>query len=142
MSNFVVRPAVRADRHHIWRLSQELATSFVPQQRMFDTSFDTLVAAPSDLLLVADLPTHGVVGYVLASQHLTFFANRPVAWVEELIVDQQARNRGVGRALMSAVEQWARSLGAAYVSLATRRAAPFYTAIGYQESATFFRKLV
>jgi GNAT superfamily N-acetyltransferase len=138
----VVRPAAAADRHHIWRLTRELAVSFVPQRQVFDASFAALLAAPGNLLLVADSPTQAVVGYVLASQHMTFFANGPVAWVEELIVDQQARNRGAGRALMSGVEDWARSLGAAYVSLATRRAATFYTAIGYEESAAFFRKLL
>jgi GNAT superfamily N-acetyltransferase len=140
--DFVVRLAAAADRHRIWRLAQELAASFVPQRLVFDASFDALLAAPSDLLLVAVSPTQGVVGYVLASHHMTLFANGPVAWVEELIVDQRARNRGAGRALMSGVEDWARSLGAAYVSLGTRRAATFYTAIGYEESAAFFRKLL
>ena len=142
MPDFVVRPAATADRHRIWRLTQELAASFVPQRLVFDTSFDALLAAPYHLLLVADSPTQDVVGYVLASHHLTFFANGPVAWVEELIVDQRARNCGAGRALMSGVERWARSLGAAYVALATRRAATFYAAIGYEESAAFFRKLL
>ncbi|AKN16609.1 GCN5-like N-acetyltransferase [Mycobacterium haemophilum DSM 44634] len=142
MSDLVVRRAVAADRHRVWQLTQEFATSFVPQRLVFDTSFDVLLAAPCNLVLVADSPTQGVVGYVLTSHHPTLFANGPVAWVEELIVDQRARHRGAGRALMSGVEHWARSLGAAYVSLATRRAASFYAAIGYEESATFFRKLL
>jgi GNAT superfamily N-acetyltransferase len=142
LPDLVVRPAAAADRDHIWRLAQTLAVTFVPQRRVFDTSFGVLLAAPGNLLLVADSPTVGVVGYVLASHHLTFFANGPVAWVEELIVDPRARNGGAGRALMSGVEDWARSLGAAYVSLATRRAGNFYAAIGYEESAVFFRKLL
>jgi GNAT superfamily N-acetyltransferase len=142
VADFAVRPAVAADRHRIWRLAEELAASFVPQRPVFEASFAALLAAPSSALLVADSPTQGVVGYVLASYHMTFFANGPVTWVEELIVDQQVRRGGAGRALMSGVEDWARSLGAAYVSLATRRAATFYTAIGYEESAAFFRKLL
>jgi GNAT superfamily N-acetyltransferase len=142
MPDLVVRPAAAADRRHVWQLTQELAVSFVPQRLVFDTSFDAVLAAPSNLLLVADSPPQGVVGYVLASHHMTLFANGPVGWVEELVVDQRARNRGVGRTLMSGVEDWARSLGIAYVSLATRRAATFYTAIGYEESAAFFRKLL
>src|SRR5437763_6613034 len=70
----VVRPAAAADRHHIWRLTRELAVSFVPQRHVFDASFDAVLAAPGNLLLVADSPTQAVVGYVLASHHLTFFA--------------------------------------------------------------------
>jgi hypothetical protein len=43
---------------------------------------------------------------------------------------------------MDAVETWARDRGAAYVSLATRRASEFYLALGYDESAVFFRKML
>ena len=32
--------------------------------------------------------------------------------------------------------------GGQHLALATRRAAPFYRALGYQESATYFRKLL
>ena len=40
---------------------------------------------------------------------------------------------------MTAAEQWARSIGAAYLALATRRAAAFYAALGYEDSAVYFR---
>lgn len=43
---------------------------------------------------------------------------------------------------MSAFERWAAAEGCALVALATRRAAPFYRAIGYEESAVYFRKLL
>ena len=35
-----------------------------------------------------------------------------------------------------------RASGAAYVALATRRAGAFYDALGYQESATYFKKIL
>jgi GNAT superfamily N-acetyltransferase len=60
----------------------------------------------------------------LATSHLAFHANAPVAWVEEVMVAAPARGTGVGRQLMAAAESWARSIGAAYAALATRRAAP------------------
>lgn len=44
--------------------------------------------------------------------------------------------------LMSAFERWAAAHGCALAALATRRAAPFYLAIGYQESATYLRKVL
>jgi GNAT superfamily N-acetyltransferase len=86
------------------------------------------------------LTTASIVGYLLASSHLTFLANGPVVWVEEVMVDWPARGSGVGRQLMDAAETWARDQGAAYVSLASRRAGEFYLALGYEESATFFKK--
>lgn len=72
----------------------------------------------------------------------TFFANARVAWVEEVMVTEAARRRAVGTALMAQAEGWAREQDAAYISLATRRAANFYDALGYEDSATFFRKLL
>jgi len=43
---------------------------------------------------------------------------------------------------MAAFEAWAAEHGCALVALATRRAAPFYRALGYEESAAYFRKLL
>jgi GNAT superfamily N-acetyltransferase len=90
--------------------------------------------------IYAETPQLGIVGYLLANSHLTFLANGPVAWVEEIMVDQQVRRTGVGRALMEAAEDWSRAINAAYMALATRRAGDFYLALGYQHSAVFYKK--
>ena len=50
------------------------------------------------------------------------------------------RGQGTGRALMTAFERWAARHGCALVALATRRAVPFYRALGYEGSAIYFRK--
>ena len=47
-----------------------------------------------------------------------------------------------GRALMDGFEEWAAQRDCALVALAARRAAPFYRALGYEESAVYFRKLL
>ena len=137
-----VRPAVPGDRDQIWPLVCQFATSFEPERDVFDDSFDALIARGDTLLAVAELSTGVIVGYALTSSHLALFANGSVAWVEELMVEPDRRRRGVGAALMQEAEEWARGQGAAYVALATRRAADFYRAIGYRESATYFRKSV
>jgi hypothetical protein len=41
---------------------------------------------------------------------------------------------------MESFEAWAHSRGARFVALATRRAGAFYSALGYEESAAYFRK--
>lgn len=56
------------------------------------------------------------------------------------MVDEQSRRIGVGRQLMRGAEEWATSAGAAYIALATRRADQFYRAMGYEDSAVFFRR--
>ena len=43
---------------------------------------------------------------------------------------------------MDAFERWATAQGCALVALATRRAAPFYRALGYEESAAYSRKVL
>ena len=63
-------------------------------------------------------------------------------WVEEITVKKPVRRRGVGKALMENFEEWSRSRGNKLVALAIRRATAFYASIGYEESATFFRKLL
>ena len=41
-----------------------------------------------------------------------------------------------------AFESWAAAERCALVALATRRAAPFYRALDYEDSATYFRKVL
>jgi GNAT superfamily N-acetyltransferase len=60
--------------------------------------------------------------------------------VEEIIVHPDHRRKGVGKALMQSVEIWAKSQDSKLITLATRRAARFYEALGFQESTTYYRK--
>jgi GNAT superfamily N-acetyltransferase len=136
-----VRPACAGDAAAVAVLAQELAMSFAFRPERFEPSFAALVADQQACLLVA-ADGDGCAGYLLGFRHLTFFANGPVGWVEEIAVRSGQRGRGTGRALMEAFEQWAAEHGCALVALATRRAAPFYQALGYQESATYFRKIL
>jgi GNAT superfamily N-acetyltransferase len=62
--------------------------------------------------------------------------------VEEILVRAEHRRRGVGQELMAAFGQWATGRGCRLVALATRRAAPFYQAIGYEESAAYLRRIL
>lgn len=136
-----VRRAEPDDADAVWPLTQLLATSFTPDHERFAVGFTDLVSREDTYLGVAEVSGQ-VVGYVVASRHSTLFANGAVGWVEELLVAPHVRRHGVGTALMSAVESWAATLDVAYVSLATRRADAFYTALGYEPSATFYRKVL
>jgi GNAT superfamily N-acetyltransferase len=100
-----------------------------------------LLAADGACLLLARTGQQSI-GYLLGFRHLTFYANGYVGWVEEVVVRGQHRGEGVGAALMNAFEQWAAAGDCTLVALATRRAAPFYKALGYEESATYFRKVL
>jgi GNAT superfamily N-acetyltransferase len=142
-----VRRATAADADAVARLAAELASSFVFSRAAFDRAYPALIAAPDARLLVAVSSGPGpgsgeCLGYLLGFWHLTLYANGPVGWVEELCVQPEQRGRGTGRILMAAFEAEAAERGCALVAVATRRAASFYLAAGYEESATYFRRLL
>jgi GNAT superfamily N-acetyltransferase len=136
-----IRRAEPGDADEMAGLAAELALSFPFSREQFLISYPALLATDGACLLLA-APGAESVGYLLGFRHLTFYANGPVAWVEEMVVRERNRGRGIGAALMSAFERWAAAEGCALVALATRRAAPFYLAQGYEESAIYFRKVL
>jgi GNAT superfamily N-acetyltransferase len=136
-----IRPAQASDADAVADLASGLAQSFTFSRVRFGLSYPALLAADGVRLLLA-VDGEERLGYLLGFQHLTFYANGPVGWVEEVYVRHQDRGRGVGRALMAAFEQWAAARGCTLIALATRRAAPFYRALGYEESAAYFRKVL
>ena len=83
---------------------------------------------------------NAIVGYLLGSYHGTLFANGPVAWVEELMLTESVRRQGMATKLTSSAEAWAGSVPAANLAVASRRAGDFSLGIGYEESATYYRK--
>ncbi|EEF60530.1 GNAT family N-acetyltransferase [Pedosphaera parvula] len=120
-------------------LARKFATSFEVERKAFANSFANLLSAGDAHLSVAELENK-TVGYVLGFDHFTFFANGRVAWVEEIMVLEDFRRQGIGKLLMEDFEQWASLRGSKLIALATRRASSFYQALGYDESAVYFRK--
>jgi GNAT superfamily N-acetyltransferase len=153
-----IRMAQQSDAKALLGLAQGLATSFVVDPQAFDIALTELLSASSNYLAVAIANRHNwagkvepkgqniavpeIVGYVLGFNHYTFYANGRVAWVEEIVVHEAFRRRGIGTLLMQSFEAWATQQDAKLVALATRRAADFYQALGYEESALYMRKLL
>lgn len=135
-----IRLARSEDASILLDLAKELATSFAVEDASFHQTLRALLSDQSAYLAVAEEDV--VVGYILGFDHLTFFANGRAAWVEEIMVRQGNRRSGVGRLLMQSFEAWAKARDAKLIALATRRAALFYAALGYEESATYFRKVL
>ena len=80
-----------------------------------------------------------VVGVVLLSYGLNVSAGGPFASIEEFQVRREARRRGVGRALLAAVEERCAVRGVSYVEVQTDEwAAAFYEATGYEREEGVF----
>ena len=136
-----VRRATQDDDDALFDLAEDFATSFAPERAALETALADIIATEAANLSVAEIDGE-VVGYCLGFDHYTFYANGRVAWVEEITVLEAVRRRGVSKALMENFEEWSSNRGNRLVALATRRAVSFYRSIGYEESATFFRRLL
>ena len=136
-----MRRANSDDEPAVYELAADMAITFTVERAAFRTSFRNLITADNAGVLVVDIDGQ-VGGYLLGFTHLSFFANGPVAWVEEIAVDERLRRQHLGSLLMAEFERQARDAGAHVVALATTRAGSFYEAIGYDPRATYFRKIL
>ena len=89
-SNLLIRLAKDADRDAVFYLARDLATSFEVDRQEFDSVFDRIQREDSIWLGVAESNAE-VIGYLLGLDHMTFYANGRVAWIEEVVVRQDWR---------------------------------------------------
>lgn len=93
--------------------------------------------SPSRRLYVA-VGEDGVVGMCSAQVVNSTAMGGPAALIEDVVVRQDRRGRGIGRQLMDAVERWARRRGIERLQLLADRtnlpALGFYRALGWQET--------
>ena len=96
-------------------------------------------------ILVAELSPGGErAGYVFATTKHDYFTRAAHAHVEVIAVTPEAERRGVARALMDAIEQWARRRGYRHVTLnvfdRNTRAKALYDSLGYELETVVYRK--
>ena len=139
-NDVVIREATRSDSAEIFQLLRVFTASFTPSEDQFEKTLPILLDDPAAFLNVA-LINQRIIGYCLAFDHHTFYADGRVTWVEEITVAEEHRRKGIATALMKAAEDWAVQRDSRLVALATRRAEDFYKSIGYDKSAIYFRKL-
>ncbi len=101
--------------------------------------------------LVAEEDPGGATGFVEASlryEYVNGCETSPVAFVEGLYVRPNHRAAGIGRALLAAVETWARERGCSELAsdalLENGASHAFHAAVGFHETerVVFFRKLL
>jgi GNAT superfamily N-acetyltransferase len=87
-----------------------------------------------DLEVLAARAEDQMLGVVVLAYRLNVSAGERFASVEDLYVRPEARHRGVGRALLEAVDELCAERGISYVEVQVedREAEPFYAALGYE----------
>ena len=122
-----------ADVSAVARLATQLGYPSTPAQ--IERRFRALENAPEAGVMVAEGPDGAVIGWihVFATRQLE---SDPGAEIGGLVVDESARGRGIGSALMESAEAWARERGFEGVSVRSNvirlEAHEFYKSRGYQ----------
>jgi GNAT superfamily N-acetyltransferase len=134
-----VRPAEIADEERLFALVGAFPTPTPPNRAAFRAALRTKLADDAYAVFVCEGDGR-LSGYVSGCRQATFYAAGFTAWVDEILVAEDVRRRGVGKHLMEAFERWAAANGCVLVGLATGGAAAFYERLGYASRAAYFKK--
>jgi GNAT superfamily N-acetyltransferase len=125
------------------RLATQLGYPATPEQVV--PRLKAVLRDPNAAVFVAERVSGGIVGFIhLMDQHLIEYDQRME--VAGLVVDEECRGMGVGRALMARGEEWAIERGCRHAIVRSKisRAAAhaFYEGLGYEhyKSQKAFRK--
>src|SRR4051812_1262741 len=97
LNTITVRAPVAADSARIAHLVTQLGYPALPSD--IPERVERLASLDSAVLLVAEVDEQ-VVGVITAHMFPTVHAAAPAAWITALVVDESARGKKVGRALV------------------------------------------
>jgi GNAT superfamily N-acetyltransferase len=135
-----IRRAGHADADAVFSLLAQLGERYTPDRPVFDEAYLQAVEQADDhILFVAD-DDGAVVGYALATIARLFYTNGDSAQLQELVVDERARGRGIGSLLVATIERECLDRGVRQLTVATLRSASFYERLDYRSTADFLKK--
>jgi len=127
-----LRNAVATDADRLATLSEELG--YPVDSAVIRSRLERLLARTEHIVLVAESPTDGVVGWIHAAEHDILEVGR-FCEIQGLVVGAGQRGEGVGRRLVEQVESWAAGRELQHVSVrsnvARMESHPFYERAGY-----------
>ncbi len=128
-----LREARPGDALRLWEIDRD-ALGYDGTPEATAARLAAVLANPSHFLRVAADADGRAIGYVHACAYDALFYG-PLKYVIALAVDPAFQGRGVGRALLTACEDWARAEGAIGVRLTSgsdrTKAHAFYSRLGY-----------
>ena len=128
--------------HHLYA-----PQAFVAPSEEDRTFLINMLADEERLFLVAE-EGQQVLGFITATitqnETISFLIKDPICRIGTIVVDENQKSKGVGRALMAAVEQWARESGATQVRLEVmefnHNAQQFYNKLGFTPNSRLMMK--
>jgi GNAT superfamily N-acetyltransferase len=150
--DFIIRPGRREDAEEATRLWMRSAEEHTEHDQIYATApgaervmrrfLADLTASSHTFLFVAESggQTVAFISGELREGSPTF-RQRTWASVDDVFVEAESRNLGIGRALLQSVEAWAKERGANGISLqvaaANRRGRKFYEELGFREVSVY-----
>jgi GNAT superfamily N-acetyltransferase len=126
-----IRRAVISDYEAIYRLNLELGYDFDITQTK--ERLQSILDNPLYILLIAEVNGE-ISGYIHGADYQCTYCG-PLKNIMSFVVFQKYKRHGVGRALITALEEWAKECGSAGVRLVSGfnrvGAHKFYEACGY-----------
>lgn len=136
----IIRGACNTDLDAMVELLSELFTiedDFIIDREKHARGLSLLLTSESGYILVAEVDAH-VVGMITVQTLISTAAGSRVGLIEDFIVTESMRSRGIGKALFSALIQMSEDLGYARVALGAdhrnTRALSFYRSQGFSTS--------
>ena len=150
--DFAIRPGPKEDAAEAARLWMQSATEHTAHDRVYETSpgaektmrrFLADVANSSYSFLFVAVTGERTVGFISGElrQGSPTFLPKTWASVDDVFVEPEHRNRGMGQALLQSVQAWARERNADGISLqvaaANTRGRKFYDDLGFREVSVY-----
>ncbi len=124
-SNLVIRPANESDVQSAFKLMTDLGYPDVSLASFAET-YHAVLNNPVMLVIVAEDENEDVIGLATISQRPQLRLTGNLVTIDEFVVADRARGKGVGRELLKAAAAMARELGARRLELETNRARESY----------------
>ena len=150
--DFTIRPGRREDAVEAARLWMQSAREHTAHDRVYETApgaektmrrFLADVANSGYSFLFVATAGDRTVGFISGElrQGSPTFLPKTWASVDDVFVEPEYRNRGMGRALLQSVKSWAQEKGADGISLqvaaANSRGRKFYEDLGFREISVY-----
>ena len=139
-SQVLVRPARASDADAVFALLHQLAQTYPPDRAAFNLTFDSFVSGDASALILVAEAKGAVVGYALTTITRLLYTNGSSAHLQELVVDESSKGRGIGSLLVESIERECRQRGVRQLTVASRRSAGFYERLGYLSTADFLKR--
>ena len=134
-----IRKARAEDLSGVVVLAREFQSETELDECFFYLAWGEKLKDPNSYIGIAE-SDNSIFGYISGYLHLAFYANGSTFWVDEIFVNETMRRKGVGKSLMNSIVPWLRERECKLIALATNGAKEFYSELGFQDSAKYFKK--